>query len=69
MEELSEPFYEGGGADGFKENKGRQHHTLQWLRCFFCVLSVGRNLYSVLGGVTVCYSAQLMMGNPGYIFF
>lgn len=50
MEELSEPFYEGGGADGFKENKGRQHHTLPWLRCFFFVCFLWGEIYTQFWG-------------------
>lgn len=32
-------------------------------------LNTKEKILNSVGGVPVCYSAQLMMGNPGYIFF
>lgn len=65
-------FAEGVGGDRRDQTKGRQHHTLKQLRIFFMLLwgmpQAKEKIFTQLG-VPVCYSAQLMMGNPGYIFF
>lgn len=68
-------FAEGTAGDRRDQTNGRQHHTLKRLRLliFFCIVLWGmphakEKIFTQLG-VPVCYSAQLMMGNPGYIFF
>jgi len=71
-------FAEGAAGDRRDQTNGQQHHTLNRLRtlsffyAFYAFVGdapcYGEHLSTQLG-VPVCYSAHLMMGNPGYIFF
>lgn len=64
------------GADRRDQTKERQHpnhppktEISSVLLCFCGERLVLRRKSSLSLGVPVCYSAQLMMGNPRYIFF